>query len=145
MTRIYLDNCCYCRPFDSPTNIRIILEAQAKMAIQSMIVERRIELAASSFINYEISHKEDKESRDSILLFVEKNAKSFLRNIHDRRLETLHDKVMAHGIKNMDAYHIASAILLGCDYFITTDDRILKYDDDSIKILNPVRFIMEEV
>ncbi len=115
------------------------------MAIQSMIVERRIELAASSFINYEISHKEDKESRDSILLFVEKNAKSFLRNIHDRRLETLHDKVMAHGIKNMDVYHIASAILLGCDYFITTDDRILKYDDDSIKILNPVRFIMEEV
>ena len=145
MTRIYLDNCCYCRPFDSPTNIRIILEAQAKMAIQSMIVERRIELAASSFINYEISHKEDKESRDSILLFVEKNAKSFLRNIHDRRLKTLHDKVMAHGIKNMDAYHVASAILLGCDYFITTDDRILKYDDDSIKILNPVRFIMEEV
>jgi hypothetical protein len=29
--------------------------------------------------------------------------------------------------------------------FITTDDRILKYRDDRIKIMSPIQFITEEV
>ena len=29
--------------------------------------------------------------------------------------------------------------------FITTDDRILKYKDDRIKIMSPIQFITEEV
>ena len=52
---------------------------------------------------------------------------------------------MATGIKSMDAYHVACAIALKCDYFITTDDRILKYRDDRIKIISPIQFIIEEV
>ena len=52
---------------------------------------------------------------------------------------------MATGIKSMDVYHVACAIALKCDYFITTDDRILKYRDDRIKIMSPIQFIIEEV
>lgn len=32
--RIYLDNCCYNRPFDEQTQLRIRLETEAKLAIQ---------------------------------------------------------------------------------------------------------------
>ena len=48
------------------------------------------------------------------------------------------------GIKPLDAAHLASAILSRCDYFITTDDRILKYKTDLICITNPVQFLIKE-
>ena len=35
--KIYLDNCCYNRPFDDQTYLKISLEAQAKLQIQSDI------------------------------------------------------------------------------------------------------------
>lgn len=35
------------------------------------------------------------------------------------------------------------AIYTGFDYFITTDDRILKYKTDEIKLVNPVDYIRE--
>ena len=47
------------------------------------------------------------------------------------------------GVKPLDASHIAAAIYAGCEYFITTDDRILKYGSDKIKIVDPVQFIKE--
>ena len=47
------------------------------------------------------------------------------------------------GIKHKDACHIACAILANCDYFITTDYRLLKYKTDLIKIINPTNFVKE--
>ncbi len=37
--RIYLDMCCYNRPYDDQAQTRIALESQAKLHIQSMIRE----------------------------------------------------------------------------------------------------------
>ena len=53
------------------------------------------------------------------------------------------DEIMATGIKSMDASHLAAAIVAGCDYFITTDDRILKYKGDRIRVMDPVQFLQE--
>ncbi len=44
---------------------------------------------------------------------------------------------MAIGIKSADATHITCAISAGCDYLITTDDRMLKFKDKRIKIITP--------
>ena len=43
--------------------------------------------------------------------------------------------------KNKDAYHIASAILAECDFFVTVDKRLLKYSSEEIKIISPVDFV----
>lgn len=42
----------------------------------------------------------------------------------------------------MDSLHLASAMALQCDIFLTTDDGILKKRSkvDKIKILNPVEY-----
>ena len=48
---------------------------------------------------------------------------------------------MNTGIKEMDALHVASAILTGSNYFITTDDRVLRYTDERIKIINSCDFV----
>lgn len=48
------------------------------------------------------------------------------------------------GIKTKDALHIASAIAANCDYFISTDIRLLKSNDTRIKVINPVDFVMRK-
>ena len=53
------------------------------------------------------------------------------------------DEIIATGIKTADAYHTACAILARCDYMITTDDRLLKYNSDRIRVIDPTDFIRE--
>ena len=49
--------------------------------------------------------------------------------------------IMKTGIKYKDACHVACAIYANCEYFITTDKRLLKYKSDKIKLVNPIDFI----
>ena len=47
VVRVYLDNCCYNRPYDDQSQPRISLEAQAKLFVQERIKNGTIELASS--------------------------------------------------------------------------------------------------
>jgi hypothetical protein len=49
------------------------------------------------------------------------------------------------GIPKIDSLHLACAIAAGCEYFITTDDRILKCKArvSAIHIADPILFIKE--
>lgn len=38
--RIYLDNCCYNRPYDDQENINVFLETQCKLYIQNLIKKK---------------------------------------------------------------------------------------------------------
>ena len=48
---------------------------------------------------------------------------------------------MCSGIKLKDASHTACAIVAGCDYLVTTDKRLMKFQDKRIKIVNPIYFV----
>jgi len=50
-------------------------------------------------------------------------------------------EIKSSGLKEKDALHIACAVYANCDYFISTDDRILKYETDLINIIDPIDFI----
>jgi predicted nucleic acid-binding protein len=57
-------------------------------------------------------------------------------------IEIKANEIEKYGVKAKDALHIACAIEAKCDFFITTDDRILKkYKSDNIKVCSPVEFI----
>lgn len=45
--RVYLDNCCFNRPFDNQDNILIRLETEAKLTVQEKIKSGIFELAWS--------------------------------------------------------------------------------------------------
>lgn len=47
-------------------------------------------------------------------------------------------------MKAKDAIHVACAIYSGCDYFISTDKRLLKYRTDRIRFVGPLEFIRME-
>ena len=53
------------------------------------------------------------------------------------------DGIIATGVKTADAYHVACAILADSDYFLTFDDRLLKYKTDKLQIMDPTEFIRE--
>jgi hypothetical protein len=47
---IYLDNCCFNRPFDDQSQARVRLEAEAKLEIQQRIKDKKIELTSDDVI-----------------------------------------------------------------------------------------------
>ena len=142
--KIYLDNCCYGRPYDSKSQIRIQLESDAKLAIQKDIEDGKYDLVASSFLLDENDDKSDESVKLHIYDYIEANMKVFIQEGEDPSLKELAIEIERTGIKPMDAAHLAAAIHAKCDYFITTDDRVLKYETDKIKVINPVQFITEE-
>ena len=52
--------------------------------------------------------------------------------------------LLEKGIKTYDALHIACAAEAGCNFFITTDRKLLHLDGEGVKIINPISFIMHE-
>ncbi len=50
--KLYLDNCMFNRPFDDQSNIKILLEAEAKLKIQENIRLGLYELIWSYVLDY---------------------------------------------------------------------------------------------
>ena len=71
--KIYLDNCCYGRPYDDQTQVRISLEAQSKLAIQQLVAEGHLELAASFLNIYENEGRKDENAKKHISEFIHDN------------------------------------------------------------------------
>jgi len=138
--KLYLDNCCFNRPFDDQSQLLVRLETEAKLFIQSLIKYGDI-LLVSSFILYsEIIDNPFEYKRNSILRFVDHYAKKYISSEVVPEMMVIADEIMTTGIKPFDAAHVACAILADCDYFITTDDRLLKYKTDRIPLVNPIAF-----
>ena len=53
--KVYLDNCCFNRPFDDQKQIRIRIETEAKLYIQLKIAQKELFLAWSYILDYENS------------------------------------------------------------------------------------------
>ena len=141
IVRVYLDNCCYNRPFDNQNFLRISLETQAKLYIQKLIRDKKVELATSYMLRFENSKNPFETKRQTIENFCRSN-----RTVHidaSRAAEVRQEaaEMIKNGVKAKDACHVASAILAGCDYFISTDDKLLKHKSEKITMLNPVDFI----
>ena len=107
-----------------------------------MIASGKLFLAASDYLLYENSMKKDEEIRNHIRDFIIDHVVAFVSD-SEPALDAIIDDIVKTGVKNMDASHLAAAIVAGCDYFITTDDRILRYRTDRIRVATPVQFLME--
>ena len=139
--RVYLDNCCYNRPYDDQSQLRIALETQAKLQIQRMIKNKKLEMGASYVLRYE-NHKNPHSTRKkAIESFVKENRTIYVDVDQSDKVKEIADNIIATGVKTADAYHTACAIVSECDYLITTDDRLLKYKTDAIRIGDPIEFI----
>ncbi|MEW6209179.1 MAG: PIN domain-containing protein [Acidobacteriota bacterium] len=140
--RIYLDNCCFNRPFDDQKQMRIRLEAEAKLCIQEHISDGRLELVWSYILDFENEANPFEERRTTISEWRQYAAVDIEET--PTILQQANSLVNA-GLKAKDALHLACAIVGGCEFFVTTDDSMLKRSKDvqDIAIVDPTSFVRE--
>ena len=141
MLKIYLDNCCYGRPFDDLSQEKIKNEAMAKMYIQSLVKYKSLVLYSSYMLSLEINEIPFENNKEHILRFLDDYSEYFISQERESEMLPLTNEIMATGIKLKDAVHLACSITAECDYFITTDKRVLNYKTDKINIINPINFV----
>ena len=138
--RIYMDNCCFNRPFDDQSKIRIRLETEAKLYIQEKIINKEIELAWSYIIDYENQVNPFEERRNAIDKW---KSHAIIDIVETDDIINNAGSIQNLGVKSKDGLHVACAIETKCDYFLSTDDFLLKKlsNFDKIKVLNPLSFL----
>ena len=141
--RIYLDACCYNRPYDDQSQLTVKLEAQAKLYVQRMIKDGELELVTSEILRFEIANCPIEIRRIVVADFMEKYSSLHVGASCSPRVKRMAREIMLTGVKYKDACHIASALIAGCDYLLTTDKRMAKYVDDKIKLVTPIEFVAE--
>jgi hypothetical protein len=138
--KIYLDICSYNRPFDDQTQMKIHLETESKLYIQAGAREGKFLLVWSYMLDFENDDNPYEEKKNAIAPWKE-IAVEYCSSSDE--ILTLGHKIMAHGIKAKDALHIACAIMSHCDYFVTTDKKLINKSINEIKIVNPIDFVRE--
>ncbi|NMW18805.1 MAG: PIN domain-containing protein [Chlorobiaceae bacterium] len=121
--RIYLDMCCFNRPYDDQIQSRIRIETEAKVVIQHKIKNIECELIWSSILDFECSKNPFEEHRMAILNW--RNIASTMIMIDTSVLERARN-LISIGVGKYDALHVACAIAGGAELFVTTDDRLIK-------------------
>jgi hypothetical protein len=69
MTRIYLDTCVWCRPFDEPSQ-RVTEEAEAFFRIVRLVNEEEVVITSSVVLDDEIDMIRGDEKREAVNEFV---------------------------------------------------------------------------
>jgi len=110
------------------------------MSIQLLVTSEKITLANSLVLLEEIYNNPFKYKKEQILNFLS-NAKIYVGIDKRQQIDMEAAEIMKSGIKYMDAAHISAASIAKCDFFITTDRKLLNYKSDKIKIMNPIDFI----
>lgn len=146
MLKLYLDNCCYNRPFDDLRQEKNNLEAQAIKLIIDKYWKDEFEIYTSDALVIEMNNIKDQIKKAKVLEVYNKlNLINipFSNNIIKRASE-----LRNYNIKNMDSLHIAYAESSNIDYFITTDKLLINASSRAnlnVKVINPISFIMEVI
>jgi len=138
MLKVYLDNCCFNRPYDNQNNMLIFLETEAKLFIQDLIHSGKLMLIWSFVLDYENDANPFYERKHSIAAWKKLSTEDY--NLCDE-IANVAGNLMKIGLRQKDASHIACAIYAGADFFITTDKKILNKPVQGIKLINPIDFV----
>jgi predicted nucleic acid-binding protein len=140
--KIYLDNCCFNRPFDDQSQIRIRLESEAKLSIQDDIMEHKFELVWSYILEAENKANPFEERMNAIADWKSHTSVQVKEN---KKILNKAKSLKDAGLRSKDALHISCALFARCKYFLTTDDKILHKNKliKEIVIIDPIDFIKE--
>ena len=135
--RIYLDNCCFNRPYDDQNNLLVLLETESKLFIQDLIYSGKLALVWSFVLDYENSDNPFEERKRSIAAWKKLSIIDCSLCV---QIINAAGELMKKGLRQKDASHIACAIYAGADFFITTDKKILNKHVQGIELINPLDF-----
>jgi len=136
--RIYLDNCCFNRPYDDQVQLLVQLETQAKLYVQRAVLQGEFDLVWSFILSYENSVNPHENRKHSIAKWKKI---ATLNVMSSESIVKRTNLIMQKGIKSKDAMHIACAIDAKCHYFLTTDKKLLNTSIGKINIISPIDFL----
>ena len=136
--KVYLDNCCFNRPFDDQTSLIVSMETEAKLHVQELIRQDELQLCWSFVLDYENGMNPFDEVRNRIAAW--KTLACDDCNLSNE-ISFKATQLMSIGLRQMDASHIACAIYLGANYFLTTDKKVLNKRVTEIPVINPIDFV----
>lgn len=141
---IYLDVCCLNRPFDDQSQSRVRVEAEAVLSILKMAEDSEFEILGSDIIDDELSQNPDREKRGKVELLRPSAPHVTLTKAIEQRAVALQQ----WGIAPLDALHLASAESAVADYFLTTDDDLLRktsrrQSELKVKVENPAKWLIQ--
>lgn len=147
MLRVYLDTCCLMRPFDDQSFPRVRLEALAVSDLfEYMWKTGRIQWIAGEAVYNEVTACRIIERREKTLALLD--AVTEWRQ-SSPAVEKLAARLIGNNIGEWDAWHIATAEMADCDWFLTTDAALIKRSRKvlpklSVRVANPTEFILED-
>jgi predicted nucleic acid-binding protein len=142
MLKIYLDTCCYSRPFDDLTQSKILSEAQAVQDVVELSKSGELTIMSSQFVKYEIDSIPLIEKRDKVGGFYHYDEYHLLTD----KLGRLAKYYQTFGMKTFDSLHLATAETNGADFLLTTDSDFIKFAlrcSHNVKVVNPRDFVKE--
>ena len=141
---VYLDTCAVQRPLDDRDQLRVRVEADILLGIIAAIEVGELDLASSDVLRFETENNPLAARRDyarSILALANVDTASTPEvAVRARRYEQA-------GLKPLDAVHLASAVVVGADFFCTVDDNLLRKaraaNTGTIRVVSPLELISE--
>lgn len=142
--RIYLDCCALQRPFDDRSQLRIRMEAEAILSIISLFESGSLELFGSEALAFELDRMNEGDRKSFCLALLEKMSKA---PQIDEKTKSLANEFVGHGIRALDALHLALACIAGVDYFCTCDDQFFQKATceklGGLKVVKPLQLVEE--
>lgn len=143
--KLYLDNCCYNRPYDDQTQARIHMESEAVLAIINKCKQNNDEIIGSPVLDFEIEQIVNIEKCNNVKNFYDQTInRRFEYNVDIlKRVKELFKKTT---IRTLDRFHLAFAENADVDVLLTTDDKFEKACSKislKLQVKNPLVFLLE--
>lgn len=142
--KIYLDNCCYNRPFDDQTQERIYLESESILVVLKRGQQNIDTIVGSAILDLEINRMSDERKKQKVkeLYKIATIYIPYSEKILRRSKEIMEQSK----IRPFDSLHIASAEIAEANVMLITDDKLEKIAAKlrlKVKISNPLKFVWE--
>ncbi|MBQ9377645.1 MAG: type II toxin-antitoxin system VapC family toxin [Schwartzia sp.] len=144
--RLYLDTCCYNRPYDDQSQDRIHYESEAVLSILHRSQATDDMILGSDILRWEIGQIPDPHRRFKVLTLYQAAKEIIPYNTGiKKRASELQEQA---SIRSLDSLHIASAEWSRADIFLTTDDRLIRACRKlqlAVRAMNPVSYLAEVI
>jgi predicted nucleic acid-binding protein len=142
---VYLDTCCYSRPFDNRSQAKIAAEARAIKVAVNMCKIAGYPIIGSEAVEFELGRIKDGKKRKEIERFY-RGTICYSAAFFEQSIERANE-LMAEGLGNMDSRHLAIAENEGARILLTADEDFVRIcankDLSFVKVVNPVIFLTE--
>lgn len=143
---VYLDNCCYNRPFDDQTQERIHLESEVILTILQRGQVGIYTIVGSDILELEMDRMRDPMKKQKVKE-LDRAAKVIV-NYTERMKERSQEIMKKSGIRTFDSLHIAAAENAKADIMLTIDDKLEKMAERlelKVRVMNPLKFAWEVI